>query len=161
MLTSGRRIGVDPHKLFQLFKDAAQGQWVHRLMAISGGDALYRFLEVIELLPDAGDGEVSVSLNQSSQPLPGRFLAKPTGVFAHKLEDLSPSWSSGEIEELRDFLREPRTKELCTKLLHEVCRQQELLLSSGSNSTARLLALYWKEGCHPAQEENWSDEEFW
>lgn len=157
-LFSGRHVGLDPKKLFRLFKEAEEGRFVHRLMAIHDTDALLRFLEVVELKSEEEGG--GVVLNPSSVQSNLAFKSVPTGVFANNLEGLSLHWSQEEITEIHDFLFEPRTIDLREKLLVEVKKKQELLLLN-SNPIARLQALWWTTNCHPAQEEQWDEHDFW
>jgi hypothetical protein len=157
-LHSGRHVGLDPKKLFDLFKQAEQGVFVHRLMAIEDGNLILRFLEIIELIPD--DKSAGVLLNPFSVQTKLVFKPKSTGVFANDLTGLSLAWSQADINGIQDFLSQPRAIELREQLLTKVKKCQKLLLS-GNNAIASQQALWWSTNCHPAQEEQWDEFDFW
>jgi tetratricopeptide (TPR) repeat protein len=155
-LPSGRHAGIDPAPLFQLFKDAEMGRFVHRLMAITNEAGLLRYLEIVELLPTDANG-IS-QFNPLSVPRPGEFIEKGTGVMADKIDRLGMEWPQGDINAFNHFLSEPRAVELRARLLQKVHERQNHLKTSGE-FVARIQAWWWQAGVHPAQEENWAGEE--
>ena len=155
-LPSGRHAGIDSAPLFQLIKDAEVGRFVHRLMAITEEAAILPYMEIMELLPTEGRG--NVKFNPLSAPHPGEFMEKRTGVMADKIDSLGSEWSQDDIDALKRFLSEPRAVELRGKLFQKALERQNFIKTSGE-FVARVQAWWWVAGVHPAQEENWADED--
>ena len=155
-LPSGRHAGIDPAPLFRLLKDAESGRFVHRLMAITDDSALFPYLEVIELLPAAENDGVSFSALSADRPC--EFIKRCTGVMADKIDKFQGLWAPEDIEAMKQFLDEPRAVQTRRMLFEKALKVQEHIKTSGSY-IARIQALWWLEGVHPAQEEGWTNEE--
>jgi hypothetical protein len=153
-LPSGRHAGIDPARLFQLFKDAESGRFVHRLMAISAERHLLPHIEILELVPAVGQGDAK--FNAASSPRPCEFMSCPTGVTVDKLGALSGDWPSEDVEGFRKFLETEQAAGYLGKLLEEARRRQKSI-AAGGPFVARIQALWWQAGIHPAQEEGWED----
>lgn len=155
-LPSGRHAGIDPGPLNQLIKGAQAGQFVHRLMAITEDKHVLPYIEVIELVP-IRDG-AAVSFTQDSADRPCDFEKLPTGVTLDRLDDLGDRWPKEDMERFRSFVDEDRNARYRMDLFKEVCEVQ-LAIERDGDFLARLQALWWKAGVHPAQTEGWQDDD--
>jgi len=157
-LPSGRYISVCNEKLDQLIDQAKEGVGVHRAMAIIDDATLARFLEVIELIPDEA-GE-DMALHPASESTSLRFKSRSTGVYTNDLAGLAKDWSQEDMDAIHAFLASPRAVKFRADLLAEVARFQDWLLHK-SKGVVRMQALWWQAGCHPSQDEGWTEDEFW
>lgn len=153
-LPSGRHAGIDPSPLDQLIKGAQTGQLVHRLMAITEDRHVFPYIEVIELVP-LRDG-AAVSFTQESADRSCKFEKSPTGVTLDRLDDLGDRWSKEDLESFHSFVDEDRNVRYRMDLFNEV-RAVQLAIEREGDFLARLQALWWKAGMHPAQTEGWQD----
>ena len=155
-LPSGKHAGIDPGKFFQLIKDAEEGKFVHRLMAITDATHLLPYLEVIELTPCAGHSGVSFS--EDSNPRPVEFNKISTGVTLNHLEQLEDLWTPDDLTAFHAFIGEDRNIHYRKSLLEVSVQAQKTITDSGS-FLPKLLAHWWLAGVHPAQEEGWDDDD--
>jgi hypothetical protein len=155
-LPSGKHAGIDPEPFFQLIKDAEEGKFVHRLMAIADVTHLLPYLEVIELTPCVGHSGVSFS--EDSNPRPVEFDKIATGVTLNHLEQLTGLWTPDDLAAFRAFIDEERNLHYRMSLLEVAIQTQKAIAKSGA-FLPKLLAHWWLAGVHPAQEEGWDDDD--
>ncbi|OYW27776.1 MAG: hypothetical protein B7Z47_06380 [Chthoniobacter sp. 12-60-6] len=149
-LPSGQHFALDVERLHKLIEDAFNAQWVHELMAIEKVEDLYPYIGIVLLRPAAKD-QVSQVLAEGSLPVPEALEPLPSGHNLGNAHELTTTWSKEDQVAFNAFLNEPRLQTHLQVQLQAVEKAKERLLDK-PDTTAGLLATYWKLGCHPLQE---------
>lgn len=155
-LTSGRHAGLSFAPLESLIREASEGRAVHQLMAIESLDHLDAYAEAVELTPVSTGGRAVLA--DGSSPTNLQFDDTDTGVHFDALDRLvDRGWTPEEVVEFREFWQSSsRAQDMKAVALSRAREAQSWLLEHGP-FVARLAALWWRAGCHPAQEEEWDD----
>ncbi|WP_395739945.1 hypothetical protein [Prosthecobacter sp.] len=150
-LPSGRHFALDVEHLYKLIEDAFKAQWVHKLMAIEKVEDLHPYIGIVLLRPAEQD-MVSQVLAKGSLPVSETLEPLPSGYNLANVHELTSTWSEEDQTAFQAFLKEARLQTHLQNQLQAVEEAKEKLLGQ-PDTTAGLLATYWKMGCHPLQEQ--------
>lgn len=153
-LPSGRLVAIMPTPLDKLLKEGRHFGNVHKVLAIQAEPDLYRFVDVLYLVPEseAGSQEGVLGLNAHSLPVPPGMAFVPAGFTLSEWEERS-SWSEADRAAFRDFLAGRGALALREWL--DTVQEGQANLHKAEDPLTRLLVAWWDAGCHPAQEEGW------
>ena len=156
-LPSGRHIGIRLEPLDDLINNAGNPGNVHRVMAITDIKGLAPYVEILFLVPDMDEnGSPSqVVFTEGSLPRPPGLTVISSGHTLAQLSELTSEWIDDDKRFFQDFL-ETRCQEMFAAGLRDVQKAQQWLLKE-SGMTARQLALWYRAGCHPCQEDGWNE----
>jgi hypothetical protein len=150
-LPSGRHIAVDSSPLQDLVDGAYQGKFVHVLMAITEIEHLFPHVNVVYFRPrSAGAGESPVSGHSSM--LPEDLEPYPSGFNLTTIHMESEQWTAEDQKAFAEFLNDSQRHAFFSDILEAIRRHQDHLLADPTTMPG-LMAHWWKQGCHPLQEE--------
>lgn len=157
-LTSGRHVGLSFAPLEVLIREASEGRAVHQLMSIETQGQLDAYAEVVELTPVAASGRAVLA--DGSIPTDLQFDDTDTGINFDALDKLiDRGWTSAEILEFREFWQSSSRAQAMKDVALTRAREVQSWLLEHGPFVARLAAMWWRAGCHPAQEEGWEDDD--
>ena len=151
-LASGRHAALSFAPIESLIRAASGGRAVHQLMAIESVIHLDAYAEAVELTPVSTGGRAVLA--DGSSPTKLQFDSTDTGIHFDSLDRLvDRGWTPEEVLEFRAFWQSSsRALEIKEVALSRVREAQSWILEHGP-FVARLAAMLWRAGCHPAQEE--------
>ena len=156
-LPSGRHIAVHLAPLGDLLKSANEPSNVHLIMALTTVEHLAPYISICYLEPKATAITLSSEqeFQKDAQPRPPEMVVVESGLTLAQFDELSANWSKADVDAFHEFL-ETRCQSLFTRGLEEVQQvRQWLLIESGG--LTRMLALWYKAGIHPCQEDGWAE----
>lgn len=159
-LPSGRHVAIDPTRFAELIKNAAHFGNVHKVMAIDSIPALLPWLDVMYLVEPGSENPdlTNYELADSSFTPPSGFLALNTNCQLSQWEALAKDWSPEDQGAMQSFLSSERFHHFLNNLMHGAKMQQESFKKE-NDLLPKLLASWYAAGVHPAQEENWSEDD--
>lgn len=157
-LPSGRHIAIDPSPFLELMKSASHFSNIHKVMAIASVPNLLPWLDLMYLV-EPGTANMNLQkyeLTDSSFTPPPGLLALNANCRLSRWEALAKDWPPEDCAAMKSFLASERCNQYLTKLVYIAQLQQELFLV-GDDFLPKLLAGWYANGIHPAQEESWSE----
>ncbi len=158
-LPSGKHIAIQANRIDEMYDEAFNGTQAHKLMQIEDIEDLYPYVDVIYFEGDsdyvnAEDGAPgSIAMPDGLRPVNSGF------TLATILQDIA-NWCEEDRKYFSDHLRSERVVGLLNSILGDVKQKQVMLLEEGPE-LGRLLAMYWRAGVHPLQEEQESPPNKW
>jgi hypothetical protein len=150
-LPSGRHVAVDSSPLQELVDGAYQGKFVHVLMAITEIEHLFPHVNVLYFRPKSGkEGETPVSTH--SNALPEDLEPFPSGYNLTTIHAECELWPGEDQVAFSEFLNDSKRRVFFEEILAAIRDHQERLLAQPT-TVPGLMAHWWKQGCHPLQEE--------
>lgn len=156
-LPSGREIGLQPERLEKLYQEAWEGRFVHEFMMIENTRDLLPYIDIVELKPAVGGR--TVQLDPRSQAEGKAFHRVGSQISLDKVHLLAGAWPAGDIAALGEFLASERARKFLDHALARIREGQQRILAE-AHPLARMQAVWWREGCHPLQEEGESIDDF-
>lgn len=148
-LPSGQHVAVDPTPLRELLKRTDSPSSAHHLMSIEQVDDLYRWLDVLTLVP-------ADSLRADQQAGARRVDAAPAGLLGLPIgrlsdwEAIARDWSDADRHAFRTFIDERIRPAASDGMWRPVQACRQALLKS--RSMAGAFAHMWRLGIHPLQD---------
>ena len=150
-LPSGKHLGLDPSPLQKVVSDAYGGLKTHELMAIENIEQLFSHINVLYYRP-IEEARSNIPLAKFSTVPPDGLESYFSGFNLVSIKNELDSWSGGDQKAFIEFLNEKRTNRFLEGLLETVKRYQNELMEHPSTLQG-MLALWWKLGIHPLQED--------
>jgi hypothetical protein len=159
-LPSGRHVAIDPKRFSELIKNAAHFGNVHKVMAIDSIPTLLPWLDVMYLVEPGTENQdlKKYELADNSFTPPPGFLALNTNCKLSQWGLLAEEWSTEDRAAMQAFLDSERCNHYLRKFVYAAKLQQELFQES-DDFLPKLLASWYAAGVHPAQEENWNEDD--
>jgi len=105
MLPSGRHVGLDPSPLIALLEEAHAPTNVHHLFAIRQWPDLWRWIDVVLLVP-AAEADDSPGRQMRADALPPGLVPRTTGFRLDRLQALQADWTDEDRAAFARFLHE-------------------------------------------------------
>ncbi len=150
-LPSGKHIALDPSPLQNIITEAYEGLKVHELMAIENTPQLFSHIKVLYFRPT--EESSSMSLAAFSIVPPDGLEPYDSGYNLASIKNEVETWGNSDQKAFIDFLNETRTNRFLEELLEIVSKYQEQLTDQPTTLQG-MIALWWKLGIHPLQEED-------
>jgi hypothetical protein len=155
-LPSGRHVALMPKPLDDLLKEGRLPGNIHKVLAIQTEADVFRYVDVLYLVPEseAGSQEGVLGLHAGSLPVPPGMAFIPAGFRLAEWEKHAAGWNAEDRAAFREFLAGR-----CAPVLREyldTVRTGQARLREADDPLTRILVGWWDAGCHPAQEEGWN-----
>lgn len=154
-LPSGRQIALSPKPLDELFRESRRPDNVHKLLGIRTERDLWRFVDILRLVPDSGGVPMEITLRGDSNPIPQGRELEPAGYRLSEWEAEASGWTEEDRGAFREWLAGQAAPAFAEWL--EAVRDEQTRLRGTGDFLTRVLAGWWDAGCHPAQEEGWDE----
>ena len=149
-LPSGKHFALDPSPLQKIISDAYDGLKAHELMAIENIEQLFSHINIMYFRP-AKEARDNLPLAKFSIVPPDDLEPYFSGFNLISIKDEFDSWCHEDQKAFAEFLNEKRTNSYLEGLLETVKEYQDQLTENPSTLQG-MLALWWKLGIHPLQE---------
>lgn len=150
-LPSGKHVALDPSPLQEVITEAFEGIKVQELMSIESTAQLFSHINILYFRPTAQNS--SLPLAKYSIVPPEGFETYFSGFNLISIKNEVDSWPPGDQQALIQFLNEERTNGFLEGLLSTV-KEYQTKLSDHPTTLQGLMALWWKLGVHPLQNED-------
>ena len=153
-LPSGRHIALDPSPLQQVIEDAYEGLAAHELMAIDRLEKLFAYIDVLYFRPGQLDTDLQLA-NFSIVP-PDGLEPYASGFNVVSIQREVESWREEDKKAFVRFLNSQRVNEFLVSLM-EAVNERKSQLTDNPQTLQGMLALWWKLGIHPLQQDERND----
>lgn len=153
-LPSGRHVGLDSSPLEKIVYEAYHGIEPHELMAIDSIPCIFSHINVLFFRPSRTNEYLLLS-EESITPQ-DKLESYFSGFNLISIKSELKNWCYEDQQAFIDFLNEPRTNNFFESLLKEIISYQ-VKLTEQPTTTQGMLALWWKLGIHPLQDESAND----
>lgn len=152
MLPSGRHVAIMRDPLDELLNNAEQATHVHRVLAIRDKTDIYRFTDVIWLLPkdQASQEQIDTAFLDGSLPRPEGLVPVRSGYRLSQFAEFAADWNDDDRTSFWEFIN-VRAAHLFDESLNLTVKVQNFLRTQSVGAT-KLMAAWWDAGVHPVQE---------
>lgn len=151
-LPSGKHIALDPSPLQKVISEAYGGIKVHELMEVESVDKLFAHIGVLYFRPAKEKEKENLPLADFSIVPPYGLEAYHSGFNLVSIRDEVGSWEHEDQKAFVAFLNEDRTNKFFENILDSV-KSFQSELAEHPGTLQGMLALWWKLGIHPLQED--------
>lgn len=154
-LPSGKHFALDPSPLQKVVSEAYDGLAAHELMAIENIDQLFSHINVLYFRP-AEETPYSLPFAKFSIVPPDGLEPYFSGFNLISIQDEFDSWDHEDQKAFVKFLNEKRTNNFLEDLL-ETVKEYQGQLTKHPSTLQGMLALWWKLGIHPLQDDEYEN----
>ncbi len=155
-LPSGRHVGV---KFDVRFSDAITNPEHNRdaiwmFMPVNSAEDLFPWVRILWLLPEESTINTLTETMQGSLPLPCPLVECESGFRLHQADTVMASWTEEDRAAFKVFVSERVIPLMLAPMLKIIALWKEWVPTT-DDPMMRMMYLWWKNDCHPAQEEHW------
>jgi hypothetical protein len=155
-LPSGRHVGV---KFDERFSDALENPQrnhdaIWMFMPINAAEDMFPWVRILWLLPEESPSNPLTDTMRGSLPLPCPLVESESGFRLHQADTMMASWTEEDRVAFNAFITE-RVIPLMLAPMLEIIKRWKEWVPTTEDAMMQMMYLWWTNGCHPAQEEQW------
>jgi hypothetical protein len=152
MLPSGRHVAIIRDPMDELLNNADKVFNVHKVLEIQTESDIYRYTDVLWLLPEgqASQEQIDAAFLDGSLPRPAGLVPIKSGYRLSQFDEFAAEWSNEDRVAFLEFVN-VRAAHLFEQSLELTVEVQNYLRTQSVGHT-KLLVAWWDAGVHPVQE---------